>query len=76
MGKTKITNNIRTLRFHADEMTQQALADKTEVTRQTIIAVEQGKYSPSLELAFKIAEVFGVPLEEVFQYGSDVQSFE
>ncbi len=71
MGTTKITNNIRTLRFHADEMTQQALADKTEVTRQTIIAVEQGKYSPSLELAFKIAEVFDVPLEEVFQYGSD-----
>ena len=71
MAKTKISNNIRALRFHADEMTQQALADKTDVTRQTIIAIEGGKYSPSLELAFKIAEVFGVPLEEVFQYKSD-----
>ena len=68
MGKSKIQNNIRTLRFFNDEMTQQQLAKKVGVTRQTIIALEQGKYSPSLELAFRIAHVFGVPLEEVFLY--------
>lgn len=71
MGKSKkhpISNNIRTLRFHSDEMTQQALADKVSVTRQTIIAMEKGKYSPSLELAFRIAHVFNVPLEDVFTY--------
>ena len=66
MGKIPIRNNIRKLRFHHDEMTQQQLADKVGVTRQTIIAIEQGKYSPSLELAFRIALVFNVPLEEVF----------
>jgi putative transcriptional regulator len=67
-GKTPITNTIRTLRFHAGEMTQQELADRVGVTRQTIIAIEQGRYSPSLEAAFKIARVFGVGLEEVFRY--------
>ena len=63
-----IHNNIRTLRFHASEMTQQALAEKIGVTRQTVIAIEQCKYSPSLEVAFRIAGVFGVPLDQVFQY--------
>lgn len=62
----EITNNIRTLRFFANEMTQQALAEKTGVSRQTIIAVEAGKYAPSLELAFRIAEAFGVSITEVF----------
>lgn len=72
MGKpTKIRNRIRELRFHADEMTQADLAGRIGVTRQTINAIEQGKYSPSLESAFQIAEVFGVGLEEVFQYGVD-----
>jgi putative transcriptional regulator len=68
MGKRRLNNNIRKLRFFRDEMTQQELAEKVGVTRQTIIAVEQGKYSPSLELAFRIALVFEVPLEEVFSY--------
>lgn len=66
--KNPISNNIRKLRFFADEMTQKALADKVGVTRQTIIAIEKGKYSPSLELAFRIAVVFDTPLEEVFSY--------
>ncbi|WP_272906903.1 helix-turn-helix transcriptional regulator [Hyphobacterium sp. SN044] len=65
---TLITNQIRTLRFHSEEMTQAELAKRVGVTRQTIIAIEQGKYSPSLEVAFQIARVFRVPLEEVFQY--------
>ena len=65
---TRITNQIRTLRFHSREMTQAELANRVGVTRQTIIAIEQGKYSPSLEVAFQIARVFRVPLEEVFQY--------
>jgi putative transcriptional regulator len=65
---TRVRNSIRTLRFHHGEMTQQELADRVGLTRQTIIAVEQGRYSPSLEAAFKIARAFGVPLEEVFQY--------
>ena len=64
--KLQITNNIRKLRFFADEMTQQELAEKAGVSRQTIIAVEGGKYSPSLELAFRIALAFGVPIGEVF----------
>lgn len=68
MGKRRLNNNIRTLRFFRDEMTQQQLAEKVGVTRQTIIAIEKGNYSPSLELAFRIALVFGVPLEEVFSY--------
>jgi putative transcriptional regulator len=66
MGKFLISNNIRKLRFNHDEMTQQQLAEKAGVTRQTIVALEQGKYSPSLELAFRIALVFNLPLEEVF----------
>lgn len=68
MAKKQIRNNIRTLRFFANEMTQQELAEKAGVTRQTIAAIEKDKYSPSLELAFKIAEVFSVPLNEVFSY--------
>ena len=71
MGKSPIRNNIRKLRFFHDEMTQQELAEKAGVTRQTIIAMEQEKYSPSLELAFRIAHVFGVPLEDVFSYESE-----
>jgi len=63
-----IQNNIRRLRFDRKEMTQQELADKIGVTRQTVNAIELGKYSPSLEIAFRIAEVFGVPLDQVFQY--------
>jgi putative transcriptional regulator len=65
---TKVTNSIRALRFAHGEMTQAQLADKVGVTRQTVIAIEQGRYSPSLEMAFQIARVFGVPLDEVFQY--------
>ena len=65
---TRVTNAIRSLRFAHGEMTQAELADRIGVTRQTIIAIEQGKYSPSLEMAFQIARVFGVPLDEVFQY--------
>jgi putative transcriptional regulator len=68
MGKSRISNNIRKLRFEHNEMTQQQLAEKAGVTRQTIIAMEQDKYSPSLELAFRIALVFEVPLDEVFSY--------
>jgi putative transcriptional regulator len=68
MAKSLISNNIRTLRFHHDEMTQQQLADKVGVTRQTIVAIEKGNYSPSLELAFRIAHVFKTPLEAVFSY--------
>ena len=65
---TRITNSIRTLRFTHDEMTQARLAERIGVTRQTVIAIEQGRYSPSLEMAFQIARVFGVPLDDVFQY--------
>ena len=71
MKENRITNNIRKLRFDADEMTQKQLAEKVGVTRQTIIAMEQDKYSPSLELAFRIAHVFGVPLDQVFAYDSE-----
>jgi putative transcriptional regulator len=63
-----IRNTIRRLRFDHKEMTQQELADKVGVTRQTVNAIELGKYSPSLEVAFRIAEAFGVPLDHVFQY--------
>jgi putative transcriptional regulator len=65
---TRVTNSIRALRFAADEMTQSELADRVGATRQTIIAIEQGRYSPSLEMAFRIANVLGVPLDEVFRY--------
>jgi putative transcriptional regulator len=65
---TRVTNSIRALRFAHGEMTQAALADRLGVTRQTVIAIEQGRYSPSLEMAFQIARVFGVGLDDVFQY--------
>jgi putative transcriptional regulator len=68
MAKCIISNNIRTLPFHHEEMTQQELADKTGVTRQTIVAIENGKYYPTLELAFRIAHVFETPLQEVFSF--------
>ena len=74
MTKPHIHNNIRKLRFNHDEMTQEELAEKAGVTRQTIIAIESAKYSPSLELAFKISQVFGVPLEEVFIYETDIST--
>ena len=67
-AKVQIDNRIRTLRFHQQEMTQQELADRVGVTRQTVNAIEGGKYFPSLEVAFQIARVFGRPLEEVFQF--------
>jgi putative transcriptional regulator len=70
-GQAQISNTIRTLRFQANEMTQAALAEKVGVTRQTIVAIEQGRYSPSLEVAFRIARTFGVPLEQVFTYEGD-----
>jgi putative transcriptional regulator len=69
-----ITNNIRVLRFNNGEMTQQELADAIGVTRQTINAIEAAKYSPSLDLAFKIAAIFDSPLEEVFQFSIDEQN--
>ena len=72
-GTPQIGNNIRTLRFHAGEMTQAALAEKVGVTRQTIVAIEQGRYSPSLEVAFRIAAAFGVPITEVFSWHGEVQ---
>ena len=69
MGKpTRVTNDIRRLRFEHGEMTQAQLAERLGVTRQTIIAIEKGRYSPSLEMAFQIARAFGVRLEAVFQY--------
>ena len=68
MATTRVNNNIRKLRFHNNEMTQQELADKVGVTRQTIFAIEKGKYSPSLELAFHIAHIFKTPFDEVFSY--------
>lgn len=71
-GQAQIANTIRTLRFNAGEMTQQALAEKVGVTRQTIVAIEQGRYSPSLEVAFRIAAAFGVGISEVFQWTGEV----
>ena len=68
MANARIRNSIRRLRFDQGEMTQEELASQAGCTRQTIIALEQGKYVPSIELAFRIARVFGVTLEEVFQY--------
>ena len=68
MAKTLVRNNIRKLRFAHDEMTQQSLAERVGVTRQTVVAIEKEKYSPSLEVAFRISEVFGEPLETVFSY--------
>ncbi len=68
---TRITNAIRALRFAHGEMTQAELAERIGVTRQTVIAIEQGRYSPSLEVAFQIAHAFGVPLDEVFSYPTE-----
>ena len=68
---TRVTNSIRALRFAQGEMTQADLADRIGVTRQTVIAIEQGRYSPSLEMAFQIARVFGVPIDSVFHYPDD-----
>jgi putative transcriptional regulator len=68
---TRVTNSIRSLRFAHGEMTQADLANRIGVTRQTVIAIEQGRYSPSLEMAFLIARVFGVPLDDVFSYAGD-----
>ncbi len=68
MKPTRITNSIRALRFARDEMTQAELAELVGVTRQTIIAIEQGKYSPSLEVAFLVARALGVGLDDVFHY--------
>jgi putative transcriptional regulator len=70
-GDSRIENGIRALRFQAGEMTQQELADRIGVTRQTVNAIEGNKYSPSLEVAFRIARVFGVPLEQVFTYDDE-----
>ena len=76
MGRPPIENRIRRLRFDADEMTQQQLAERIGVTRQTVNAIELGKYSPSLDVAFRIAAVFGVPLDEVFEYHGAPESKE
>lgn len=75
MIKHQLTNQIRTLRFLKGEMSQEQLAEAVGVTRQTIIAIEKGNYSPSLELAFKIAKIFELPLDEVFNYEiADIKS--
>nr|WP_308441147.1 helix-turn-helix transcriptional regulator [Actinoplanes abujensis] len=74
MKPTRIVNQIRSLRFTTGEMTQAELADRIGVTRQTIIAIEQGRYSPSLEVAFRIAHVFDVGLDDVFQYPAEEPS--
>ena len=71
---TRVTNHIRRLRFEAGEMTQAELAERIGVTRQTVIAIEQERYSPSLEVAFQIARVFGVPLDSVFHYPAEEAS--
>lgn len=75
MSKDHIQNNIRTLRFFKEEMTQQALADEIGVTRQTVVAIEKGKYPPTLEIAFRIAHVFDVPLNKVFSYDHEADEF-
>jgi len=69
-----ITNNIRRLRFFANEMTQLELAERAGASRQTIVALEAGRYTPSLEMAFRIADVFGVPIGEVFECRSDEEN--
>ena len=68
MGSDRLSNKVRRLRFDNGELTQQQLADRVGVTRQTIIAIEAGRYAPSLPLAFKIARTFGVSIEQVFEY--------
>ncbi len=70
---TRVTNSIRALRFATGEMTQADLAERIGVTRQTVIAIEQGRYSPSLEMAFQIAQVFGVGLDAIFSYDTEEQ---
>ena len=75
MSKDHIQNKVKTLRFFRDEMTQQQLADEVGVTRQTVAAIESGKYSPSLEVVFRIANVFNVTLDEVFTYDSSKDKF-
>ncbi|WP_121181471.1 helix-turn-helix transcriptional regulator [Nocardiopsis sp. Huas11] len=74
--QTRVTNSIRELRFARGEMTQAELADRVGVTRQTVIAIEKGRYSPTLEMAFQISRALGAPLEEVFQYPDDPGSTE
>ncbi len=71
MAKAEISNGIRRLRFDHDEMTQQALADRVGCSRQTIVLLEQGRYAPSLALAFRIVRTFGMTLEEVFTFEGD-----
>ena len=71
MGSDRLSNQVRRLRFENGEMTQQQLADRVGVTRQTIIAIESGKYAPSLPLAFRLARTFRVSVETVFQYETD-----
>ena len=71
MGSDRLSNKVRRLRFDNGELTQQQLADRVGVTRQTIIAIEAGKYAPSLPLAFKIARTFGITIEQVFEYEDD-----
>ena len=71
MGSDRLSNKVRRLRFDNGELTQQQLADRVGVTRQTIIAIEAGRYAPSLPLAFKIARTFGVSIEQVFEYEDD-----
>ncbi len=71
MNSAHLSNQIRRLRFENGQITQRQLADKVGVTRQTIIAIESGKYAPSLPLAFKIARNFGVPIEAIFQYENE-----
>ena len=71
MGRSPISNRVRELRFHAGEMTQQELADRVGITRQTIVAIEKQSYSPSLELAFRIARAFGRTIEDVFSFDED-----
>ncbi|HIP22864.1 MAG TPA: transcriptional regulator [Rhodobacteraceae bacterium] len=73
MGKCLVQNNIRRLRFDAGEMTQKTLAEKAGVTRQTIVAIENAKYAPSLELAFLIAEAFDKPIQDVFTFRKDAK---
>lgn len=73
MTNNNLTNQIRRLRFENNEMSQQDLAEKAGCTRQTIIAIEQGKYNPSLALAFKIARAFGKKIEDLFQYNEDAK---
>ena len=74
MGKSLISNRVREFRFHADEMTQQELAERVGVTRQTIVAIEKQSYSPSLELAFRIARTFDRSVEDLFSYNQEEEA--